>query len=94
DEMRAAAAEQLAPAVAEVIICTEQPFLQVVSDTRIPGMVDGRTAKAASPMIAMRPHPAAGSAKAAADAWALHEHLQAHDGEIVEALKAWEPGQL
>ncbi|PRC47072.1 monooxygenase, partial [Mycobacterium sp. ITM-2017-0098] len=42
DEMRAAAAEQLAPAVAEVIICTEQPFLQVVSDTRIPGMVDGR----------------------------------------------------
>ncbi len=42
----------------------------------------------------MRPHPAAGSAKAAADAWALHDHLRAHGGEIVESLKAWEPGQL
>jgi hypothetical protein len=27
----------LAPAVAEVVVRTEQPYLQVVADTRIPG---------------------------------------------------------
>ena len=94
DEMRAAATEQLAPAVAEVIVRTEQPFLQVVSDTRIPGMVDRRIAIIGDAAFSVRPHPAAGSAKAAADAWTLYEHLQAHNGEIVQALKAWEPGQL
>jgi 2,6-dihydroxypyridine 3-monooxygenase len=94
DEMRAAAAAQLAPAVAEVIAATEQPYLQVISDTGIPGMVQGRIAVLGDAAFSVRPHPAAGSAKAAADAWALHEHLQAHGGEIVQALKAWEPGQL
>jgi 2,6-dihydroxypyridine 3-monooxygenase len=94
DEMREAALAQLAPAVAEVIVRTEQPYLQVVFDTRIPGMVDGRIAIIGDAAFAARPHAAAGSAKAAADAWALYEQLQAHDGGIVEALKLWEPGQL
>ena len=40
------------------------------------------------------PTPRPGSAKAAADAWALYERLGQHDGGIVEALKLWEPGQL
>jgi 2,6-dihydroxypyridine 3-monooxygenase len=94
DEMRAAAIAQLAPAVAEVIVRTEQPYLQVVFDTRIPGMVDGRIAIIGDAAFAARPHAAAGSAKAAADAWALYEQLGTHDGGIVEALKLWEPGQL
>lgn len=94
DEMRTAAAEQLAPAVAEVVVATEQPFLQVVSDTGTPGMVEGRIAVIGDAAFSVRPHPAAGSAKAAADAWALHDHLRSHGGEIVESLKAWEPGQL
>ena len=94
DEMKEAALAQLAPAVAEVIVGTEEPYLQVVFDTRIPGMVDGRIAIVGDAAFAARPHAAAGSAKAAADAWALYEHLAAHDGGIVEALKSWEPGQL
>jgi 2,6-dihydroxypyridine 3-monooxygenase len=94
DEMREAALRQLAPAVAEVIVRTEQPYLQVVFDTRIPGMVDGRIAIIGDAAFAARPHAAAGSAKAAADAWALYEQLGAHDGGIVEALKLWEPQQL
>lgn len=44
DEMQAAAPAQLAPAIAEVIQRTEQPYLQVVFDTRIPGMANGRIA--------------------------------------------------
>jgi 2,6-dihydroxypyridine 3-monooxygenase len=94
DEMREAARRELAPAVAEVIVRTEQPYLQVVFDTRIPGMVDGRIAIIGDAAFGARPHAAAGSAKAAADAWALYEQLGAHDGGIAEALKLWEPGQL
>jgi 2,6-dihydroxypyridine 3-monooxygenase len=94
DELKAAAPAQLAPAVAEVIVGTEEPYLQVVFDTRIPKMVNGRIAVIGDAAFAARPHGAAGSAKAAADAWALYEHLGAHDGGIVEALKSWEPGQL
>ena len=94
DEMRSSAVSQLAPAVAEVIVKTEQPYLQVVFDTRIPAMVDGRVAIIGDAAFAARPHAAAGSAKAAADAWALFEHLGAHDGGIAEALIKWEPGQL
>ena len=94
DEMREAAVAQLAPAVAEVIVRTEQPYLQVVCDTRIPGMADGRVAVIGDAAFGARPHAAAGSAKAAADAWALYEHLQTHTGGIADALKLWEPGQL
>lgn len=94
DEMKAAALAQLAPAIAEVMVGTEEPYLQVIFDTRIPGMVDGRVAVIGDAAFAARPHGAAGSAKAAADAWALFDHLGAHDGGIVEALKLWEPGQL
>jgi 2,6-dihydroxypyridine 3-monooxygenase len=94
DEMKQAAPTQLAPAVAEVIVGTEQPYLQVVFDTRIPGMIDGRVAIIGDAAFAARPHAAAGSAKAAADAWSLYEHLGSNDGGIVEALEAWEHGQL
>jgi 2,6-dihydroxypyridine 3-monooxygenase len=94
DEMKASAAAQLAPAVAEVIQRTEQPYVQVVFDTRIPGMTDGRVAIIGDAAFAARPHAAAGTAKAAADAWELYEHLSVPDGGIPEALKRWEPGQL
>lgn len=94
DEMKAAAVHDLAPAVAEVIVGTEQPYLQVVFDTRIPAMADGRIAIVGDAAFAARPHAAAGSAKAAADAWALYEHLGAHGDGIADALKLWEPGQL
>lgn len=94
DEMKESAATELAPAVAEVIVGTEQPYLQVVFDTRIPAMVDGRIAIIGDAAFAARPHAAAGSAKAAADAWALYERFRDHDGGIAEALKLWEPGQL
>jgi 2,6-dihydroxypyridine 3-monooxygenase len=93
DEMKEAARAQLAPAVAEVIVASEEPYLQVVFDTRIPGMAEGRIAVIGDAAFAARPHAAAGSAKAAADAWALYEHLGTHGG-ITEALKMWEPGQL
>jgi 2,6-dihydroxypyridine 3-monooxygenase len=57
-------------------------------------MTDGRIAIIGDAAFAARPHAAAGSAKAAADAWALYEQLGAHTGGIAEALKRWEPEQL
>ncbi len=94
EQLREAAVAQLAPAVAEVVVRTGQPYLQVVADTRIPGMADGRIAIIGDAAFAARPHAAAGTAKAADDAWKLFEHLAAADGGIPEALKRWEPGQL
>lgn len=94
DDLRTSAEEHLAPAFAEVVNRTDQPYLQVVFDTRIPGMVDGRVAIIGDAAFAARPHAAAGTAKAADDAWTLFEHLGHGGGDIPTALKRWEPGQL
>ncbi|WP_130291474.1 FAD-dependent monooxygenase [Pseudonocardia sediminis] len=93
EELKASAPAELAPAAAEVMTQTENPYVQVVFDTRIPGMVDGRVAILGDAAFAARPHAAAGTAKAAHDAWTLHDHL-AETTDITEALKRWEPGQL
>jgi 2,6-dihydroxypyridine 3-monooxygenase len=45
------------------------------------------------PAWVARPHAAAGTAKAAADGWALAAALQEHE-TVGEALAAWEPGQM
>ena len=44
--------------------------------------------------FALRPHAAAGTAKAAADAWALAEALETAGGDVVVALERWERRQL
>lgn len=93
DEMRAAAGEVLAPAAAEVVLRTEQPYLQAVYDVGVQQMATGRVALIGDAASAARPHAAAGTAKAAANAWALHDAL-ADSSDVAEALAKWEPGQL
>lgn len=93
-EMKTAAAELLAPAVAEVVTSTEQPYLQVLSDVRSSRMALGRVALIGDAACASRPHAAAGTAKAAADAWTLAAALQEAGGDIAAALTKWEPAQL
>jgi 2,6-dihydroxypyridine 3-monooxygenase len=94
EELKDAAAEQLSPAVAEVLIATEQPYLQVVSDVRSNRMAQGRVALIGDAACAARPHAAAGTAKAAADAWALSDALGDACGDVPAALANWEPAQL
>jgi 2,6-dihydroxypyridine 3-monooxygenase len=94
EELKDAAAEQLSPAVAEVLIATEQPYLQVVSDVRSNRMAQGRVALIGDAACAARPHAAAGTAKAAADAWTLANALDDARGDIAAALAKWEPAQL
>lgn len=94
DAIRADAAELFAPAVAETVVRTEQPYLQVLSDVRSTRMAMGRVALIGDAACASRPHAAAGTAKAAADAWTLAGALAASDGDIAAALRKWEPAQL
>ncbi|ARJ07291.1 hypothetical protein GCM10010988_03260 [Cnuibacter physcomitrellae] len=93
-ELRATALDQLAPAAAEVVVKTADPYLQVVIDTRSSRMVVGTSVLLGDAACSARPHAAAGTAKAAADAWALRDALLAADGDIPGALRVWEPPQL
>lgn len=93
DEMRSAAEELLAPAVAEVVLRTEQPYLQAVYDACVTRMALGRVALLGDAASAARPHAAAGTAKAAANAWALYDALR-ETPDVAEALAKWEPAQL
>ena len=92
--MRRAAADLLAPPIAEVIARTAEPFVQVVYDIEVPRMAFGRTCLLGDAAFAVRPHAAAGTAKAAADGWALAQELAAAGGDVPAALGAWERRQL
>jgi len=93
-EVRQAAVDLLAPTVAEVVLVTEKPYLQVVSDVRSTRMAMGRVALIGDAACGARPHAAAGTAKAAADGWTLAAALRDSDGDIASALTKWEPAQL
>jgi 2,6-dihydroxypyridine 3-monooxygenase len=94
DELRHAAPRVLAPAAAEVVLSTVQPYIQPIFDVRIPRMAFGRIALIGDAAFVARPHPAAGTAKAAEDAWTLASTLEANHPNIAEALLKWEIPQL
>ena len=70
-EMRAFATSHLAPPLAAVVLGADEPFVQAVFDIEVPRMAFGRTCLIGDAAFALRPHIAAGTAKAAADGWAL-----------------------
>jgi 2,6-dihydroxypyridine 3-monooxygenase len=94
DELRAVAAARLAPQFAEVVHRTRLPFVQVIFDIEVDRMAFGRVCLIGDAAFALRPHAAAGTAKAAADAWALAEALAATTGDLRTALPRWERRQL
>lgn len=92
-QMRDEAAE-LSPAATELVRATEFPYIQPIMDFRPPQMVFGRAVTIGDAAFVARPHAAAGTAKAAAEAWNLADALEASGGDIDAALRAWEPRQL
>jgi 2,6-dihydroxypyridine 3-monooxygenase len=94
DELRAVAAAQLAPQFAEVVLRTTLPFVQVIFDIEVDQMAFERVCLLGDAAFALRPHAAAGTAKAASDAWALAEALAATQGDLRAALPRWERRQL
>ena len=71
-----------------------EPFVQAVYDIDVPRMAHGRVCLIGDAAFAVRPHAAAGTAKAADDGWALAEELAAAAGDVPAALTAWEQRQL
>lgn len=94
DALRRDAKAQLPAAAAELVEKTAAPFIQTVLDITVPRMAFDRACLIGDAAFAARPHAAAGTAKAAADAWALAAALRRTPSDVPAALRAWEPGQL
>jgi 2,6-dihydroxypyridine 3-monooxygenase len=88
------AAGALPPAFRELIRSTPDPFVQVIVDLEVAAMVHGRVCLVGDAAFALRPHIAAGTAKAAADARALAQAIAAAGGAVPAALASWEPAQM
>jgi len=93
-QMRDAGARLLPGPLAELIRRTPQPFLQAVYDIDVPHMAFGRMCLIGDAAVVLRPHAAAGAAKAAEDGYRLAEALREAGGDVVEALRTWETRQL
>lgn len=94
EKLRQTAVDDLAPQLAEAVCSTSEPFLQVVFDIEVPRMAFGRICLIGDAACALRPHIAAGTAKAAEAAWMLADAIEACGCDVVQALKRWEPGAL
>ena len=93
-EARAVAAARLPACIAEVVLAVDDLFIQVIYDLDVDQLVFGKAVLMGDAAFSVRPHAAAGTAKAAADAWTLAEMLQRHPDDLTLALAEWQPGQL
>lgn len=91
-EVRAAARAMLAPAIAEIVERTAQPFFQPIFDFETPRMVFGRAALLGDAAFVARPHVGAGVTKAAVDAAGLADALAA-EPDLDRALAGYEASQ-
>ena len=94
DEMRSTAMQTIAPTLLEVVLACDEPLIQAVFELESPHMAFGRVCLIGDAAATLRPHVAAGQAKACADAWALRDALSASRGDVEAALAEWEPTQL
>jgi 2-polyprenyl-6-methoxyphenol hydroxylase-like FAD-dependent oxidoreductase len=93
-EVHAAAARELHPRFIELVQATADPFIQIILDVVVPRMAFGRACLLGDAAFVLRPHAAAATAKAAADATALAAALAADPRDTEAALRAWETRQL
>ncbi|MBI4204084.1 MAG: monooxygenase [Betaproteobacteria bacterium] len=92
-ELKDLATECLPEEAVAVVAATEHPFIQVVMDVASPRMAVGRVCLLGDAAFAARPHAAAGTAKAAENAWLLAEAIEAFAGDLSSALAAWSDHQ-
>jgi 2,6-dihydroxypyridine 3-monooxygenase len=92
-ELRAVATARLPDLIAKVVVSAKEPFVQPIFDIEVPRMAFGRVCLIGDAAFAVRPHAAAGTAKAAADAWELTRALE-EEPDIESALQTWERRQL
>lgn len=95
ERMRADAMRLLPPPLSELVTSAKDPFLTAIVDADCPALASGRICLVGDAAITARPHAAAGSAKAAVDAWTLAEALDGAGGSHIEAaLARWQAGAL
>ena len=94
DRVRRQAEETMAPVVREVADGAEDLFIQVIFDVASRRMTQGRVCLIGDAAFAVRPHAAAGTAKACDDAFSLRDALAAENGNTPAALRRWEPERL
>ena len=88
-------AEALLPqAFREMVKATDQPFAQAIRDLATDHMVSGRVVLLGDAGSIPRPHTAASTSKAAANALALADALQSSPDDVPAALSRWEPAQV
>ncbi|MGL4552488.1 MAG: hypothetical protein ACRC33_15045 [Gemmataceae bacterium] len=92
--LRAEANRILPPTFLRLVEATREPFVQTIHDLAVPKMAFGRVCLTGDAAFVPRPHTAASTAKAAANATALADCLTVARGDVVEALRWWEPDQL
>lgn len=92
-ELRHDAERLLAPQLRDLVLVCEEPFIQAIFDMAADRFVHGRIALIGDAATALRPHVAAGTAKACADGWALRDHLGTGD-DLDASLADWERQQL
>ncbi|MGQ0749005.1 MAG: FAD binding domain-containing protein [Betaproteobacteria bacterium] len=88
-ELKASARATLPGEIADVVAATDEPFIQVVMDVACPAMAIGHACILGDAAFAARPHAAAGTAKAAENAWTLAEALYSASEGWMAALQAW-----
>jgi 2-polyprenyl-6-methoxyphenol hydroxylase-like FAD-dependent oxidoreductase len=93
-EVHALAARELHPRFVELVQQTHDPFIQAIIDVTVPRMALGRVCLVGDAAFVLRPHPAAATAKAAADAMALAAALKSHPDEPAAALREWDARQF
>lgn len=76
-----------------LVRATDEPFIQAIFDFAAPDLVFDRTCLLGDAAFFIRPHMAAGTAHAAADALELGEALDEHD-HTASALREWNESQL
>ncbi|OMG70584.1 FAD binding domain-containing protein [Burkholderia ubonensis] len=95
-ELVNAGRRMLAPTLAALVDATRAPFAQAIQDLAVDRMVFGRAVLLGDAACLVRPHTAAGVAKAAENAVDLAEALRdvTHGTAIDVALSRWEARQL
>jgi 2-polyprenyl-6-methoxyphenol hydroxylase-like FAD-dependent oxidoreductase len=84
----------LPPTFLRLVQATTEPFVQTIHDLAVPKMAFGRVCLTGDAAFVPRPHTASSTAKTAANALALADRLTDASGDVVEALRRWEPAQL
>ena len=92
--MRSYADLVLASPFQTLVAATQEPFVQAILDLGVPQMAFGHIALIGDAAFIPRPHTAASTAKAAANAIALVDALVDFNHDAPKALEAWESEQL